>query len=154
MENGKIKMQRPVRHTSGSFCAEDEQPELWLSGSKASRNGWVRVSDATERVFYHSIESGQITLERPAEFGDDDPAWADGTRKLHVCLMHTPYKLEHTNTHTIRHAHSLTCNTSMYSSSTLYLSSTVVFQHIGTPRRGITWWCALSRVRTIGNLPA
>ncbi|CAM9218551.1 unnamed protein product [Ectocarpus sp. 13 AM-2016] len=70
---------RRVRHPSGSFCAEDEQPELWLSGSKASRNGWVRVSDATERVFYHSIESGKITLERPAEFGDDDPAWADGT---------------------------------------------------------------------------
>ncbi|CBN79012.1 Hypothetical leucine rich repeat and MORN motif protein [Ectocarpus siliculosus] len=72
-------MQRPVRQRSGSFGAEDEQPELWLSGSKASRNGWVRVSDATERVFYHSIESGKITLERPAEFGDDDPAWADGT---------------------------------------------------------------------------
>ncbi|CAN0231922.1 unnamed protein product, partial [Ectocarpus sp. 12 AP-2014] len=70
---------RRVRHLSGSFCAEDEQPELWLSGSKASRHGWVRVSDATERVFYHSIGSGKITLERPAEFGDDDPAWADGT---------------------------------------------------------------------------
>ncbi|CAN0134436.1 unnamed protein product [Scytosiphon promiscuus] len=62
---------------------EGHETELWLSGSKASRHGWVRVSDATERVFYHSIESGKITLERPVDFGDDNPAWADGT-ELHV----------------------------------------------------------------------
>lgn len=60
---------------------EEHETELWLSGSKASRHGWVRVSDATERVFYHSIESGKITLERPVDFGDDNPAWADGARK-------------------------------------------------------------------------
>eukprot|EP00903_Cladosiphon_okamuranus_P011608 g10918.t1 len=53
--------------------------ELWLSGSKASRHGWVRVCDGTERVFYHSIDNGKITLERPADFGDDNPVWADGT---------------------------------------------------------------------------
>ncbi len=60
------------------FCLDDQQPQLWLSGSKASRHGWVRVCDGTERVFYHSMENGKITLERPAEFGDDNPTWADG----------------------------------------------------------------------------
>lgn len=57
---------------------EEHEQDVWLSGSKASRSGWVRVSDATERVFYHHIGSGKITLERPEEFGDDNPTWADG----------------------------------------------------------------------------
>lgn len=64
---------------SSSF-EEEDQPQLWLSGSKASRHGWVRVSDATEKVFYHNITSGKITLERPVDFGDDNPTWTDGTR--------------------------------------------------------------------------
>lgn len=57
-----------------------EEHELWLSGSKASRRGWVRVSDGTERVFYHSIGTGKITLERPEHFGTDEPTWADGAK--------------------------------------------------------------------------
>lgn len=57
-----------------------EDHELWLSGSKASRRGWVRVSDGAERVFYHSIGNGKITLERPEHFGTDEPTWADGAK--------------------------------------------------------------------------
>lgn len=57
-----------------------KEHELWLSGSKASRRGWVRVSDGAERVFYHSIGTGKITLERPEHFGTDEPTWADGAK--------------------------------------------------------------------------
>lgn len=57
--------------------------QLVLSGSMASRNGWVRVSDGTGRVFYHSIDTGNITLERPPRFGDDNPTWADGRHIKH-----------------------------------------------------------------------
>lgn len=68
--------------SSGSSHSGEQKPQLWLSGSKASRHGWVRVCDGTERVFYHSIRSGKITLERPADFGDDNPVWADGKKML------------------------------------------------------------------------
>lgn len=64
--------------SAGSPRPDEQQPQLWLSGSKASRHGWVRVCDGTERVFYHSIDTGKITLERPADFGGDNPVWADG----------------------------------------------------------------------------
>ena len=36
------------------------------------------MSDGTERVFYHDMSNGKITLERPTEFGDDNPTWVDG----------------------------------------------------------------------------
>lgn len=67
-----------VLPSAASSRPDEQQPELWLSGSKASSQGWVRVCDGTERVFYHCIDSGKITLERPADFGDDNPIWADG----------------------------------------------------------------------------
>lgn len=69
---------------SAGSSDQQPQPQLWLSGSKASRHGWVRVCDGTERVFYHSIDTGKITLERPADFGDDNPVWADGKNKMLV----------------------------------------------------------------------
>lgn len=72
--------------SAGSYDPDEQGPQLWLSGSKASRHGWVRVCDGTERVFYHSIDSGKITLERPADFGDDNPVWADGKQVLHRVL--------------------------------------------------------------------
>lgn len=61
--------------------------ELWLAGRQASRGGWVRVSDGSTdgRVFYQSVAAGEsgsgsniITLERPPNFGQDNPTWADG----------------------------------------------------------------------------
>lgn len=60
--------------------------ELWLAGRQASRGGWVRVSDGSPdgRVFYQSVAaasdagSNLITLERPPNFGLDNPTWADG----------------------------------------------------------------------------
>ena len=58
--------------------------ELWIAGRQASRGGWVRISDGTERVFYHHNilgHSPKITLERPPTFGQDDPTWADGMYK-------------------------------------------------------------------------
>lgn len=53
---------------------------LSLAGSRASRHGWVRVHDGTERVFYHGISTGKITLERPSDFGEGNPKWADGKK--------------------------------------------------------------------------
>lgn len=57
---------------------DSQEYQLRLAGSTASRHGWVRVSDGTERVFYHNINSGKITLERPEHFGEDNPTWDDG----------------------------------------------------------------------------
>lgn len=76
-------MTKSVLPSDGSSHPDEQQ--LWLSGSKASRHGWIRVCDATERVFYHSIDSGIITLERPADFGDDNPVWADGKCSTEDC---------------------------------------------------------------------
>lgn len=76
--------QGAARSTGDSEELSQEE-ELWLSGSKASRHGWVRVSDGRERVFYHSIKSGKITLERPVNFGGSNPTWADGERLLSSC---------------------------------------------------------------------
>ncbi|CAM9169851.1 unnamed protein product [Ascophyllum nodosum] len=59
--------------------------ELWIAGRQASRGGWVRISDGTERVFYHHNilgHSPKITLERPPTFGQDDPTWADAGTAL------------------------------------------------------------------------
>lgn len=63
--------------------------ELWLAGRQASRSGWVRVSDGStgSRVFYQSVaeesdaRSHIITLERPPNFGPDNPTWADGKNR-------------------------------------------------------------------------
>lgn len=75
---------RRAEAPGASYAEDDDQPQLWLSGAKASRRGWVRVSDATEKVFYHSIASGKITLERPVDFGDDNPTWADGVIQARI----------------------------------------------------------------------
>lgn len=83
-------VEESVLPSARSSHPDEQQPQLWLSGSKASRHGWVRVSDGTERVFYHSIDSGKITLERPTDFGDDNPVWADGKcwiRRGSLCVL-------------------------------------------------------------------
>lgn len=66
---------------SDGLSHESIPPELLLAGSKASSQGWVRVCDGTGKVFYHGLSSGKITLERPEEFGEDNPVWADGVKK-------------------------------------------------------------------------
>lgn len=95
MSRSQRRKSPPQQDAAGlASSALDEEHQLVLSGSTASRHGWVRVSDGTGRVFYHSISSGNITLERPPRFGDDNPTWADGTDIVGIAFSRFSRKMK------------------------------------------------------------
>lgn len=89
---------KTVEYANASSSSQSTH-ELILAGSKATKNSWLRVCDNSERTFFHNIRDDTITLERPLEFGDGNPMWADGkqgaaqphksSRCNHVTLVRT-----------------------------------------------------------------